>query len=67
MAHLNTVVCLEILTGSPGRVENERGAGPAFDAEVRREALSYDVSHSHVLWYTDFHHGKRREVTASVE
>ena len=32
-----------------------------------REVLSYEVSRSHALWHTDFHHGKRRVLTASGE
>ena len=30
-----------------------------------REVLSYEVSRSHSLWHCDFHHGKRRVLTAS--
>ena len=29
--------------------------------------LSYEVSRSHALWHTDFHHGKRRVLTAAGE
>ena len=32
-----------------------------------REVLSYEVSRSHALWHADFHHGKRRVLTASGE
>ena len=32
-----------------------------------REVLSYEVSRSHALWHCDFHHGKRRVLTASGE
>ncbi len=37
---------------------------PAVEA---REVLSYEVSRSHALWHGDFHHGKRRVLTASGE
>ena len=30
-----------------------------------REVLSYEVSRSHALWHCDFHHGKRRVLSAS--
>ena len=32
-----------------------------------REVLSYEVSRSHALWHSDFHHGKRRVLTATGE
>ncbi|MDE0228887.1 MAG: DDE-type integrase/transposase/recombinase [Acidobacteriota bacterium] len=32
-----------------------------------REVLSYEVSRSHALWHTDFHHGKRRVLTPAGE
>ena len=32
-----------------------------------REVLSYEVSRSHALWHADFHHGKRRVLTAAGE
>ena len=37
---------------------------PAVEA---REVLSYEVSRSHALWHADFHHGRRRVLTASGE
>ena len=37
---------------------------PAVEA---REVLSYEVSRSHALWHGDFHHGRRRVLTASGE
>ena len=30
-----------------------------------REVLSYEVSRSHALWHSDFHHAKRRVLTAA--
>ena len=32
-----------------------------------REVLSYEVSRSHALWHSDFHHGKCRVLSASGE
>ena len=32
-----------------------------------REVLSYEVSRSHALWHADFHHAKRRVLSASGE
>ena len=32
-----------------------------------REVLSYEVSRTHALWHSDFHHAKRRVLTASGE
>ena len=32
-----------------------------------REVLSYEVSRSHALWHSDFHHAKRRVLTAAGE
>ena len=43
---------------------HESEAKPAAEA---REVLSYEVSRSHALWHADFHHGKRRVLTASGE
>jgi len=43
---------------------HESEARPAVEA---REVLSYEVSRSHALWHADFHHGKRRVLTASGE
>ena len=37
---------------------------PAVEA---REVLSYEVSRSHALWHADYHHGRRRVLTASGE
>ena len=37
---------------------------PAPVAETR-EVLSYEVSRGHGLWHCDFHHGKRRVLTAA--
>ena len=41
---------------------HESEARPPAEA---REVLSYEVSRSHALWHADFHHGKRRVLTAS--
>ena len=41
-----------------------------FEPEPRaetREVLSYEVSRSHALWHTDFHHAKRRVLSAAGE
>ena len=41
-----------------------------FEPEPRaetREVLSWEVSRSHSLWHCDYHHGKRRVLTASGE
>ena len=32
-----------------------------------REVLSYEVSRSHALWHADYHHGRRRVLTAGGE
>jgi len=38
---------------------------PARPPVETREVLSYEVSRSHALWHGDFHHGKRRVLTAA--
>ena len=43
---------------------HESEAGPPVEA---REVLSYEVSRSHALWHADFHHAKRRVLSASGE
>ena len=41
--------------------------GDARPPREAREVLSYEVSRSHGLWHGDFHHTKRRVLTASGE
>ena len=36
-------------------------------AAESREVLSYEVSRSHALWHADFHHSRRRVLTATGE
>ena len=43
------------------------GAGAERPAVEAREVLSYEVSRSHALWHGDFHHGRRRVLTAAGE
>ena len=40
---------------------------PERPAAESREVLSYEVSRSHALWHSDFHHAKRRVLTAAGE
>ena len=48
------------------RRRKRSGGGDKAPAQTR-EVLSYEVSRSHALWHCDFHHGKRRVLTASGE
>ena len=40
---------------------------PERPSVTTREVLSYEVSRSHALWHSDFHHGKCRVLTAAGE
>lgn len=49
------------------RQRRRREREPEPPAVEAREVLSYEVSRSHALWHADYHHGRRRVLTAAGE
>lgn len=47
------------------RKRQRRRFEPERPVVETREVLSYEVERSHALWHADFHHGKRRVLTAA--